>query len=106
MKSMFKRMAWKFKNITRVDIALDGVKVLDLVDQCVKEKICRLGRAKLTPTYTAKNKMEGFNIGRSKSWSKMITGYVKSDLIEREGKFYIADFWKRTGLVHDGKVQG
>ncbi len=97
VKYFFKKLSWKMTNITRIDIALDGVKVLDLVDRFVKGEIEKLGKAKVKPFFTGKRVIEGFDIG-SKASNKWITGYLKSDELERSGKDYIKQFWNRTGL--------
>ena len=104
IKYFFSKLNWHVKNVTRFDIALDGVKVIDLVDRFVKAEIIKLGKAKVNPFFTGKRVMEGFNIGSASS-NKWITGYMKCEEIERSGKDYIKEFWKRTGLEVDGKVE-
>lgn len=91
-------------NITRFDIALDGVSVLNLVDRFVKGEIEKLGKAKVKPFFTGKRVMEGFDIG-SKASNKWITGYLKSEELERSGKDYIREFWNRTKLDQDKPIE-
>ncbi len=104
IKYFFKALHWKVLNITRFDIALDGVKVIDLVDQFVMGKIEKLGKAKVRPYFTGKREMEGFDIG-SRASNKWITGYMKCEELEKTGKTYIKEFWERTGLDITGKVE-
>lgn len=103
VKYCFNKLSWKMLNITRLDIALDGVDVMGLVKDYVQEKIDRLGRAHLTPHIKGKREWEGFDIGRSKGWNKMITGYIKTEELEKSNKHYIKDFWARTGLQTEGR---
>lgn len=103
IKYLFEKLHWKLINLTRFDIALDGVDVMDLIDQYNQKKIDRLGRAKLTTHIEGKHKITGFDIGRSKGWNKMCTGYIKTVELEKSNKNYIKDFWKRTGLQTEGR---
>jgi hypothetical protein len=104
IKYFFRTLSWKVTNITRFDIALDGVRVLPLVDRFVKGEIEKLGKAKVKPFFTGKRVIEGFDIG-SKASNKWITGYLKSAELERSGKEYIKDFWKRTGLNTEEPIE-
>lgn len=97
VRHVFTRLAWAVTNVTRIDIALDGVKVLHLIDSFVKGQIQKLGKAKVKPFFTGKRIIEGFDVG-SKASNKWITGYNKTAEIERSGKKYISDFWKNSGL--------
>lgn len=103
IKYFFAKMSWKLVNLTRFDIALDGVDVMDLVEQYLQKKIDRLGRAKLNAHIEGKHTITGFDIGRSKGWNKMCTGYIKTKELEKSNKNYIKDFWKRTGLQTEGR---
>lgn len=94
---IFTKLSWAYVNTTRIDIALDGVNVLQLMDRFVKGEIQKLGKAKVKPFFTGKRVIEGFDVG-SKASNKWITGYNKSDELERTGKDYIREFWERSGL--------
>lgn len=104
IKYFFRKLSWKVKNITRFDIALDGVKVLNLVDRFVMGEVEKLGKAKVKPFFTGKRVMEGFDIG-SKSSNKWITGYNKTEELEKSNKQYIKEFWMRTGLPFDENIE-
>jgi hypothetical protein len=104
IKFLFQQMTWQVVNVTRFDIALDGVKVLDLVDQFVQGKIEKLGKAKVKPYFTGKRVIEGFDIG-SRASNKWITGYKKSSELEKSGKNYIKEFWDKTQLNVEGEVE-
>lgn len=103
-KKIFVSLGWNVKNVTRIDIALDGVNVLNLIDRFVKGEIQKLGKAKVKPFFTGKRMIEGFDIG-SKASNKWITGYDKTAELERSGKSYIKDFWENSGLDTSGKIE-
>jgi hypothetical protein len=103
IKNVFNKLSWKMLNLTRFDIALDGVQVMDLIDQYNQKKIRRMGRAKLTTHEVGENIIEGFDVGRTKGWCKMVTGYNKTKELEKSNKHYIKDFWKKTGLQFEGR---
>ncbi len=96
-KKILLQLKWEVKNVSRVDIAIDGGKPLRLINQFVSGKIEKLGKAKVKHFLTGKAKSEGFDVG-SKASNKWITGYLKSPLLETEGKNYIKDFWVQSGL--------
>jgi len=97
VKYVLKKMCWEVVNITRVDIALDGVKVLQMIDSFRKDQIIKLGKAKVHSYTTGKNILEGFDVG-SRSSNKWITGYNKSEELEVSNKGYIKKYWENCGL--------
>lgn len=103
-KYILNKLHWAVLNVTRVDIALDGVEVLSLMDRFVKGEIEKLGKAKVKPYFTGKRIIEGFDVG-SRSSNKWITGYNKTKELEISNKVYIQEFWERSGLDCSGDVQ-
>jgi hypothetical protein len=93
-----------FKNITRLDIALDGVNYLyeflnDYIRGKYKSELIKIGRAKFNCyQFHEKNlSFENFTLGKPSS-DKMMSFYMKSKEIKDSGKFYISDFWRKNGL--------
>ena len=97
VKHLFKTCSWKVLNTSRVDIALDGVKVLHLMDKFLRDEIQKLGKAKVNTYFTGKRELTGFDVG-SRSSNKWITAYDKTLELEKSNKHYIKDFWAATGL--------
>jgi len=93
-----------FKNITRIDIAVDGVNFLydflnDYIRGKYKNEILKIGRAKFNAyQFNEKNlSFENFTLGKPSS-DKMMSFYMKSKEIKDSGKYYILDFWRKNGL--------
>jgi len=96
----------KPRSFTRIDVALDGRKHLDIYSYWNDGKCDRLGRAKVIE-YKEKvgkedNVITGVDWG-SRGSDKYMTIYTKGRLLERENKPYISDFWKNNGLINEGK---
>lgn len=94
----------KPRSFSRIDIALDGRGHLDIYKQWNSGNIDRLGRAKVIE-YKEKvggkdNVVTGVNWG-SRGGDKHMTIYSKGNLLERENKGYIVDFWEKNGLIND-----
>jgi len=99
------------KNVSRLDIALDGFGFMETMEKAQKGEIFRKGQAKeniyRAPQYTEEKikrgeyrrtrPITGFDIGSRKS-DKYITGYVKTDRILKENKTYIRKVWQKAGL--------
>jgi hypothetical protein len=93
-----------FKNITRLDIAVDGVNYLyDFLNDYLKGKydkeLLKIGRAKFNCyQFNEKSRVfENFTLGKPSS-DKMMSFYMKSKEIKDSGKFYILDFWRKNGI--------
>jgi len=103
---LFASLGSSVRNISRLDIAADGFGFMDLMKRYDSGKIDKRGKAKYTLYKDNQRKIEGFDIGSKKS-DKAITGYLKSEEIEKSNKHYIKEFWKRSGLPNwdNGEVE-
>lgn len=98
----------KYKNVGRVDIAIDGLNYLQefmnaYVRQTAKDKVVEMkGRAKINCKVLDRKTMmyQNFNIGDGKS-PKYITIYNKSLDIAKTGKAYIQDYWLANGITKE-----
>lgn len=103
---VFKKLGWKVKNISRLDIALDGIGFVDFIqDWKYEKKYTKLGKASDTMLEQQDNFLACY-IGRRAS-EKMIRCYVKSIELEKSNKYYIGDFWKKSNLQtgENGRVE-
>ena len=98
---------WQHKNITRLDIAIDGSSILnalDLIDKNDKtDTIGRKGKASFIYKKSSDKKIVNFHVGSASS-EKAATIYKKSDEIEKSGKTYIKDFWFKNNLTDISNV--
>lgn len=100
----------ELNNITRLDVSVDGGEFLSDYRQLIAGSYKKLGRAKHSCHFTAKDEVEGFYIG-SRSSDRYVRGYSKTSEISQAGgtKTYIVDAWKKANLeAYDngaGKVE-
>ena len=87
------------KNISRLDIAVDGGKFLNDFRDLLHGKYLKLGKAKMAVEYKSDCTMQGGYIG-SRSSDKFCRIYNKTDELAtgEKNKTYIKDFWIRNGL--------
>lgn len=100
IKFLFKEMQWEVRNVTRLDIALDGKGFFGAWNKYETKKIMRKGYGKEKVHRVAgagKRIVTGFDIGSGFS-NKRITCYNKTDEIKKSNKKYIYDYWQRSGL--------
>jgi hypothetical protein len=100
MKYFFKTMRWQVRNVSRVDIALDGSGFFKVWNLYQERKIQRIGGAQSQVFGKCSGGVEilsGFDIG-SRSSDKWITCYNKTDELKTSNKDYIQNFWDRSGL--------
>lgn len=96
----------EYKNIARVDIAMDGMgHLIALMNRYVKQdresKFLEMkGRPRFDSKLLDRKTMlyQNFHVGATAA-SKRITIYNKSLEIVRSGKDYIQDFWKLNGMT-------
>jgi hypothetical protein len=101
-------MELEFYHITRLDIALDGYKWLDVFDRYKAREIRPLGRAKMT-SHTSKG-TDGFHVLDGVDWGsrsseKYLTVYKVGKRVEADNKGYRAKFWEANGLTDIDNVQ-
>jgi len=104
---IFQQMHLRVRNISRLDIAMDGKGFMDVITRFDDDKTldCVNSKIKWSP-YKQGRKIIGFDWGRRKSRKKYLVGYDKSKEIEQGTKKYIADFWLKSGLITDIQEQG
>jgi len=90
-------MGWKIDNVSRVDIALDGHKFLEIMTMLFDKKIEKVGKSSIQFFTNSKMILEGCDIGKRSS-DKWVTCYNKSKELEQSNKFYIRKSWERAGL--------
>jgi hypothetical protein len=103
---LVKKLNLRFKNVSRLDIAFDGLNYLydfcnAYVKQDSKKKIVELkGRTRINSKVLDRQTMkyQNFNIGAQNS-SKFITIYNKSLDIVKTRKEYIQQFWLKNGIL-------
>lgn len=101
---VFSRLGWAVRNVTRVDIALDGADALSLVDRWLHGVVEKAGRASVNPHYTGKRELTGADFGKKCS-SKWMTVYNKSLELTKSNKNYIRDWWVSCGLSNTENVE-
>jgi len=99
-----KKFSWIVKNVSRLDIALDGSGFMHVGNKLISKSIRKVGRAEFAPRLTSKMEVKGFKIGQTKS-DKCLVCYDKSAELEASNKYYIRDMWKRAGLDISQRVE-
>ncbi len=124
LRTMCAMMHWHYKNVSRLDIAIDGVfdalantQTGEVVyerglrrfiqeEYIGNRKYAMMGKAKLSASSldTKTGDFAGFYIGKSSS-DKILSIYDKSRELEQSCKQYIRDFWASCGLADAGNVE-
>ena len=99
-----KKFTWLVKNVSRLDIALDGNGFMHVGNKLIKGTIRKVGRAEFAPRLTSKMEVRGYKIGRTTS-DKCLVCYDKSAELEVSNKYYIREMWKRAGLDTSQRVE-
>jgi hypothetical protein len=86
-----------FYHITRLDIALDGYRMLNIFERHQRGELRKIGRAKYSHHYDSKGTLSGVDWG-SRSSDKHLTAYQVGKRVEVENKAYRAEFWQANGL--------
>lgn len=100
LKVIFEALQWKVRNITRLDIAVDGVDAIQIGERWLAKQVGKKGKATVTTFFDSSGDLEGYDVGKRSS-EKWGTAYIKSKEIEKSNKYYIKDFWKRSGMDSD-----
>jgi len=106
LEFILKALSIAFKGVTRIDIAVDtdNGKFIDDYCKLIAGKYLKLGNAKSTTYHRGDGSVEGFSIG-SRSSSKSVRGYIKSEELKSSLKIYIWDTWKQNDLDIDNEIQ-
>ena len=99
------KISYKPKNVTRLDIALDGTNYMrpflsGYFNQTPKNKhVYQIGKAQWSSYWHDDTSMmsKRFSLGSTKS-NKVVAIYCKTDEIKKSGKTYILKNWEKAGL--------
>lgn len=97
LEGVLKNLGLKYKNVTRLDVAGDGLSLLQPLQKVYEGKIARIGSALMTARTKSDNSIHHVRLGTKKSKRSMI-GYNKSKELNRSGKAYIKHFWQKSGV--------
>ncbi len=101
---LFGNMGWELRNITRVDIALDGGEPSQVIKDMWSKKIRKIGTAKSHLHMNHKFELEGFTWGSASS-GKYMRCYDKTVELKMSNKGYIRDYWEKTGLDTENNIE-
>lgn len=97
LKIISEQIGATFHNFTKLDIAVDGGKFLQLEKLWQEKKLIKTGRAAVNTYYNNKGVATGFYIGKSQSKKRMKI-YNKTAELKKSNKLYIERFWKANGI--------
>lgn len=99
LQLLISEMKLHFYRYSRIDIALDGIGLINRHNQLTKSKKFKRKKAiKIAMGYDDKNKVVNSYVLGSRKSDKYLTMYNKSKEIEQSGKSYIREFWVKNGL--------
>ncbi len=101
---LFGTMKWELRNITRVDIALDGGQPSQVIKDIWSKKVRKVGTAKSHLHMNHKFELEGFTWGSASS-GKYMRCYDKTVELKMSNKGYIRDYWEKTGINCEGNIE-
>lgn len=100
LKHLLGFMRWNVRNVSRLDIALDGGGFFSVFEKYLSGEISRRGGGKeqvFARCSGGQRILTGFDIG-ARSSDKWITCYNKTEELKKSNKDYILRYWERTGL--------
>lgn len=110
LDATFAALDVRVSHLTRLDVALDGVGLLDAADEFYRdemavklgyeesEKLAQVGKAGFKVDCFDNGQVTNFYVG-SMSSKKSMNGYAKGQRIEIENKQYIREAWRGAGLI-------
>lgn len=101
---LFGNMGWELRNITRVDIALDGGQPSQVIKDLWSKKVQKIGTTKSHLHMNYKFELEGFTWGSASS-GKYMRCYDKTVELKLSNKGYIRDYWEKTGLDTENNIE-
>ncbi len=102
-KTVCEVLGWKWRNPTRIDIALDGHGFHQIIDDVIHSKVRQVGSATYGMYFTSQNKLQGYTWGKGSS-DKYMRCYDKTAELKTSNKWYIKEFWDRAGLDQESNV--
>lgn len=97
-------LGWKWRNPTRIDIALDGHGFHQIIKDVLAEKVRQVGATTYGLHFRSQNRLQGYSWGKGDS-DKYMRCYDKTEELKRSNKWYIKEFWTRAGLNQEENVQ-
>lgn len=97
-------LGWKWRNPTRIDIALDGHDFHKIIEDVLHNKVRQVGHATYGLHFRSQNRLQGYTWGKGDS-DKYMRCYDKTEELKVSNKWYIKEFWDRAGLDQEGNVQ-
>lgn len=97
-------LGWKWRNPTRIDIALDGQGFHQIIKDVLYGKVRQLGSATYGLHFQSQNRLQGYTWGKGDS-DKYMRCYDKTEELKKSNKWYIKEFWERAGLDLSKNVQ-
>ena len=96
-------LGWKWRNPTRIDIALDGHGFNKIIEDVMHRKVRQIGSASYGLHFQSQNRLQGFSWGKGNS-DKYMRCYDKTAELQASNKWYIKEFWERAGLDQEENV--
>lgn len=103
-KNLLSQFSWRVKNISRVDIALDGHGFIDVGQKWYKEKIMCVSSAHFRPRLQKGHGLISYELG-DRSSDRSLICYDKSKELEISNKYYIRDAWNAAKLDTTANVE-
>ncbi len=92
-----KSFSWKWRNPTRIDIALDGQGFHQVVDDIWNQRVKKVGQATWGTYFDMNSKLQGYSWGKGGS-DKYMRCYDKTVELKQSNKLYVKQMWDRAGL--------
>ncbi len=117
VKTLLSMLNVEINNISRLDIAIDSNCVsndpflglhysspfIGIFERWERGELVSVGKIR-GAKYFEGSKTTGFDRGTRTS-SKYVTGYVKSERVDKENKTYIREFWQKNGIQNGDRVE-
>lgn len=101
---MCRTLGWRWRNPTRIDIALDGHGFHQVVDDLWNKRIKKVGQATWGTFFDMNSKLQGYSWGKGGS-DKYLRCYNKEEELRKSNKWYVKQMWDRAGLDQTETVQ-
>lgn len=98
LDDMLQNLGIQYNNVSRMDIAGDGLALLNPFTKCLPGgKYKRVSKSSMTPTFNPDDSIRYVKCGQNQS-KRALVGYHKSKELNRSGKYYIKNVWKLNGV--------
>jgi len=97
-------LRWKWRNPTRIDVALDGHGFHQIIKDVLADKVRQRSQATYGLYFRSQNRLQGYTWGKGDS-DKYMRCYDKTEELKTSNKHYIKEFWDRAGLDQTENVQ-